>query len=128
MSTQICKTCKQNKLLSHFSVRSDTKKYRTDCKSCRNQNQQKYSKTEDGKLVQLKADKLRQQKYPYHRKARTALNRAVEKGIIKKLPCFICGNKAEAHHPDYSRPLDVVWLCKPHHRETHSITRGNNEQ
>jgi len=27
--------------------------------------------------------------------------------------------KAEAHHDDYSRPLDVRWLCKRHHEEAH---------
>ena len=27
------------------------------------------------------------------------------------------------HHPDYSRPLDVVWLCDKHHKETHAIVK-----
>ena len=30
-----------------------------------------------------------------------------------------CTGKPEAHHPDYSRPLDVVWLCKKHHARAH---------
>ena len=128
MSTQICKTCNQDKLLSHFSVRSDTKKYRTQCKSCRNQKQQKYSKTEAGKLTQKNADQKRNVMFPERRAARSATFHALKIGKLTELPCIICGNKAEAHHPDYSRPLDVVWLCKPHHKETHSIIRGKNEQ
>jgi hypothetical protein len=35
-------------------------------------------------------------------------------------PCEVCGAlSAEAHHKDYSRPLDVVWLCRKHHMELH---------
>ena len=30
------------------------------------------------------------------------------------------GDKAEAHHEDYSRPLDVVWLCSLHHHRRHA--------
>jgi hypothetical protein len=40
--------------------------------------------------------------------------------VLSRQPCSICGaERAEAHHPDYSKPLDVVWLCKPHHAEVH---------
>lgn len=30
--------------------------------------------------------------------------------------CF-CGKKGEAHHEDYSKPLEVIWLCREHHRK-----------
>ncbi|QGH72742.1 MAG: putative HNHc nuclease [Podoviridae sp. ctQNx1] len=53
------------------------------------------------------------------RAANVILGNAVRDGRIEKLPCFICGGKAEAHHPDYDRPLDVVWLCPVHHKEIH---------
>ena len=39
--------------------------------------------------------------------------------IIKKQPCLICGDYAEAHHPDYTNPFNVVWLCRKHHLATH---------
>jgi len=36
------------------------------------------------------------------------------------MPCEICGcEKSEAHHDDYSRPLDVRWLCRVHHLMHH---------
>lgn len=48
-------------------------------------------------------------------------NRAVKKGLIKKLPCEICGDiKSQAHHEDYRRPLKIKWLCFKHHRELHN--------
>lgn len=51
-------------------------------------------------------------------RAYSATARAVRSGRIKRMPCIVCGGlKAEAHHHDYSRPLDVTWLCFKHHRE-----------
>lgn len=53
-------------------------------------------------------------------KANNKLNNALRDGKIQKLPCFICGvENTEGHHPDYDRPLDVVWLCAEHHKEIH---------
>ena len=46
---------------------------------------------------------------------------AVRVGKLVKGPCEVCGEAlVEAHHPNYDRPLDVVWLCKKHHREIHA--------
>lgn len=44
--------------------------------------------------------------------------------LVRKLggrpPCEVCGaTRAEAHHEDYDRPLDVRWLCHRHHMELH---------
>lgn len=55
------------------------------------------------------------------RAANIALGNAVKRGLVKKQPCWVCGEKAVAHHPDYSRPLDVVWLCYAHHKQTHAL-------
>lgn len=41
---------------------------------------------------------------------------AKKKGILIPQPCIGCGAKAEAHHPDYDKPLEVIWVCKAHHR------------
>ena len=56
------------------------------------------------------------------RKASASVNHAVRAGRLAKLPCAACGTdkNVEAHHEDYSRPLDVVWLCRTHHRQHHS--------
>jgi hypothetical protein len=49
--------------------------------------------------------------------AYAAVHNAKKRGILIQLPCCYCGSeKTEAHHPDYSKPLDVVWLCRKHHR------------
>lgn len=41
------------------------------------------------------------------------------RGKIKRRPCRRCGKRAEMHHPDYTKPTKVVWLCKRHHITTH---------
>ena len=54
------------------------------------------------------------------RKAREIFNHYVRDKHIEKQPCEVCGNeKAEAHHCDYDKPLEVRWLCFKHHREWH---------
>jgi hypothetical protein len=53
-------------------------------------------------------------------KARRAINHALFAGRMTKQPCEKCGDAAsEAHHDDYSKPLDVRWFCRPHHAELH---------
>lgn len=60
--------------------------------------------------------------FPGRRKAYALVQYAIRKGDLVKLPCFICGEeKTEAHHPDYSAPLSVVWLCTQHHKDTHAM-------
>lgn len=54
-------------------------------------------------------------------KARSVVNNAKRDGKIKRSPCAKCGaKKVEAHHPDYRKPLVVVWLCKPCHTAVHA--------
>ena len=64
-------------------------------------------------------------KYPERRVANIALGNAVRGGKVKKQPCWVCGEKAVAHHPDYSRPLEVVWLCQPHHKQAHALVSND---
>src|SRR5580765_3386225 len=46
---------------------------------------------------------------------------AIRNGTLVRQPCSQCAAvKAEAHHEDYNKPLDVVWLCAGCHRRRHS--------
>ena len=52
--------------------------------------------------------------------ARYMTKNAVARGIIKKMPCKVCGiEEVDVHHEDYEKPLQVTWLCKIHHVERH---------
>jgi hypothetical protein len=61
--------------------------------------------------------------FPRRRAAQVAVGAAIKSGVLKRQLCLVCGEKAEAHHPDYERPLDVVWLCSPHHKQTHALLK-----
>ncbi len=56
---------------------------------------------------------------------RAHTNVYIKRGKILIMPCWICGDKAEAHHEDYSKPKDVVWLCRKHHLEYHADKKIN---
>jgi hypothetical protein len=66
---------------------------------------------------------LRRQVARERKAARHAVDYALTAGRLKRELCVKCGDKAQAHHEDYSRPLDVVWLCARHHRELHRNQR-----
>lgn len=52
--------------------------------------------------------------------ARRKVSWAIETGRLTKEPCRICGDpKSIAHHQDYSKPLDVWWLCQQCHSQLH---------
>lgn len=61
------------------------------------------------------------------RKTRTSLYKlmdaALKAGVIKNPGvCSVCGctsedHRIEAHHEDYDKPLDIVWVCTPCHRK-----------
>jgi len=40
-------------------------------------------------------------------------------GKLVAQPCEVCGSKGQAHHDDYTKPLDVRWLCSRHHKLHH---------
>ena len=63
-------------------------------------------------------------KNPERVKAQRLIFSALRNKTLKKLPCEKCGcEKSEAHHEDYSKPLEVNWLCKKHHGEADKARR-----
>lgn len=70
----------------------------------------------------MKWQKENPEKYRAHQILRKAIiNGEIEKGII----CEDCGyedlveDDLVGHHEDYTKPLEVIWLCGPCHRVRH---------
>jgi len=64
-------------------------------------------------------------RHPERRQANNAVMVALRTGrLVRPDACgrCRCSCKPEAHHQDYSRPLDVEWLCRRCHR------RADNER
>lgn len=59
---------------------------------------------------------------PYNevRSASRKVHYALKTGELEWWPCEVCGSyDVRAHHEDYSKPLEVRWLCPLHHKELH---------
>jgi Bacillus phage endonuclease len=65
-------------------------------------------------------------KYLEKEKARQKLTRAIERGhLVRPEHCSKCRRKSrvQGHHTDYSKPLEIVWLCRSCHRAEHAEGR-----
>ncbi len=86
---------------------------------------EKFYKTEAGKISRKKAYNQGVKRYPHKRKARAAVNNAIANDRLKKASAFKCDfegcNKTaqEYHHENYAQKdwLNVTPYCRYHHRE-----------
>ena len=76
------------------------------------------------KQTALSSKKWRERN-PEKARAHNVFHRAMKAGKIQRGACQVCGTtkNIEGHHHDYSKPLDVVWLCRHHHGRAHSHRR-----
>ena len=118
-----CNKCLKFKKLGDFYFNIFWNRHRYSCKDCTREFQKKhwYSKygRDEMRIIWNRASVVSQKKHPERWAARRAINNLLAAGKIRRGVCF-CGNtKTEAHHKDYSKPLEITWLCGCHHRESH---------
>ena len=91
------------------------------CKDCIKE----YQHTPEYRAINAKrrkADKL----HPFKAIAQNATNRAIRKGVlIRPNECSECLDicKAQAHHDNYNKPLEVRWLCRMCHNAWHKVNK-----
>lgn len=145
METKICCECGRELPISEFNKKRSTKdglqercrdcfsaynrkrhasnreKYKADVKRYREENPNNELET------RLKACK----KSPTAKNAYRAVDAAIRAGVIERpTKCSGCGcgdaeHRIEAHHFDYSDPLNVIWLCTPCHRALDAKRRAH---
>lgn len=85
-----------------------------------------YIQTDLGKQAKKRASYAYNKRYPMKYAAHVITSNAIRDGkLIPIKYCSICKSdkKIEGHHDDYTKPLDVRWLCESCHKEWHK----NNE-
>lgn len=86
----------------------------------------KYHKHGKGKEIHLKANQDYRAKYPLKYKAKTTVSNYLRDGkLFRPDNCEKCNTKCkpQAHHDDYSKPIDVRWLCVRCHNDFHNGVR-----
>ena len=117
-----CYKCKIEK--NHIEFYKDKNRkdgYSIKCKQC-----ESIRSSTRVRLDHTKHQKAWKERNPEKHEAHKAVQRGIRNNLILKTECFVCGDeKVEAHHADYERPLDVIWMCRTHHRETHKMLKVN---
>lgn len=118
-----CKACARGDVSRHKQANLD--KVRAYDRRRSQEPERKALNLESSRKVRAeKPEKVRewQKAYsPEQRRAATWITNAVRDGRLKREPCW-CGNpKSEGHHRDYSKPREVVWLCRQHHAMEHRL-------
>lgn len=144
---KVCRTCQvEQRLMDYYRQSNGT--FMLDCKACwrtkvranraanidyyrefdraranlphRIEARQAYAQTPEGQAALRRGSRAWELRNPIQKSANTAVGNAIRDGRLMKQPCEVCGKKeAQAHHDDYSKPLDVRWLCTTHHAEWH---------
>lgn len=147
---KICGTCNIEKEDGDFHKRKASKDgLAARCKECQRQYdkarandpervkaREEYQKTPQGQAAVRRAKerwalknkgkvaestKRYREKNPNKYRAHGIVAYAIKQGNLYPEPCEICGKKkTEAHHDDYSKPLNVRWLCSKHHKQWHT--------
>lgn len=74
------------------------------------------------------------EKNPTHLNAYRVIEQALIAGLIEKPDyCYGCGctsseSRIEAHHHDYSKPLDIIWLCRKCHAQVDKARRNREKE
>ena len=131
-----CFKCKTVKPLGDFYKHPQMPDGRVNkCKEC---NKNDVTANRNKNLEKIRAYDRARGKEPERIKANTEVNRAwraedrrrtyahnmvaraIRSGSLLRQFCCRCGEaKTVAHHEDYDKPLEVMWLCQPCHKQRH---------
>ena len=140
--TKTCKTCgKEKPVIDYYPHEQMKDGYLNFCKACvlvrvKIYDKQPYVKQRDRERrrggkdqkhdARMKAyNKTYKRKSSYDKKkkyATTIVSRAIKSGVLVRAKfCSECGESGiiHGHHDDYSKPLEVRWLCTRCHGRSH---------
>ena len=117
-----CKECTKSENRKNYNIKKIDPEWlikerkRTRERHYRLNYAEKYrAKTRAQKKIVKERSKSWIAKNPEKRKAHLRVGNALRSGKLTKEPCEVCGaKKVEAHHDDYSKPLDVKSVSYTH--------------
>lgn len=129
---KVCIKCGELKPLSDFyKHRQMADGHLNKCKECTKKDVRKNRKNnieyyrkydrDRGNRQDKEYIKEYKKKFPNKYKAHTIVNNMIRDKKLFHEPCEVCGSteNVHAHHDDYSKPLNVRWLCAAHHSQWH---------
>jgi hypothetical protein len=139
MGEKRCSKCGETKSLDKFSPSRKSKSgVASRCKPCHAAEVAESAARHRDKLRKRRAESRRahrqrnaeavreiNRRYPEKNRARRRVAEALTAGrLVKPLACERCerevsGRNLQAHHEDYSKPLEVDWLCVDCHTQLH---------
>jgi len=125
---KLCSRCKEMKSEDEFYSKWDAPDgLYPYCKECAKAAAKKWSRDnpEKRKIIRDRNRKSTPWQFDKYKsenqgkiKCRDTVNQLIDKGELIRKDCEICGKKrADAHHSDYSKPLQIKWLCHEHHMQ-----------
>lgn len=120
-----CGTCEQFKAQGKFNRNVRRKDgLQAECRECQAKRERRYLESEAGREARKRSEAAKYQKRlrdsPEKLRARYTLRYAVRTGKIQRGKCLRCESMlTQGHHEDYSKPLEVIWVCVKHHAEMH---------
>lgn len=123
-----CKQCTCEKARNNRLAKLDEYKEKARIKSRTCQRQKQTTKEFQKRPEEVEKSRARNRLWSKNNRikknAHGLVYKALAKGKLLKSTCEKCGEeKTEAHHRDYSKPLEVMWLCRVHHAEIHREER-----
>jgi len=136
MDRKVCFKCKIGKALEEFYVHSMMADgHLNKCKECTKRDVREHRRTHPSvqeydrwrfqhdpvrRADTRRRANARRKANPLQGRASCMVSRAVRDGrLARPSRCSRCGEKGrriEAHHPDYTKPLEVIWVCSLCHR------------
>lgn len=122
-----CKECRKQAVRENRAKKADyyreydRQRFKNDPRV--KERHERYFGTIQGKIASERAKNKWVASNPVKRAAHVILGNAVKSGAIKKPGfCECCGGtgRIHGHHCDYSKPLDVMWLCPACHKNWHN--------
>ena len=102
-------------------TRADARKHRAQNIERIREYDRRRAKAPHRRALSSRVAKEYRKTHPKRAKANRKVAYHVRAGHLKQKPCEVCGSETSvAHHDDYSAPLDVMWLCQPHHKARHA--------